>query len=61
MANNPYKNKVIYNGTTLLDLTGDTVAPDKLLLGYTAHDASGAPIIGTVTAISEAFIASLFS
>lgn len=49
MANNPYKNKVIYNGTTLLDLTGDTVAPDKLLLGYTAHDASGAPIIGTAT------------
>ena len=50
MANNPYKNKVIYNGTTLLDLTGDTVAPDKLLLGYTAHDASGAPITGTATA-----------
>ena len=49
MANNPYKNKVIYNGDTLIDLTGDTVVPDKLLQGYTAHDASGAPIVGTAT------------
>lgn len=49
MANNPYKNKVIYNGQTLIDLTGDTVAPETLLSGYTAHDASGAPIVGTAT------------
>lgn len=47
MANNPYNNKIIYNGATLIDLTGDTVTPDKLLLGYTAHDASGKPIVGT--------------
>lgn len=47
MATNPYKNKVVYNGQTLIDLTGDTVAADKLLQGYTAHDASGAPITGT--------------
>ena len=49
MANNPYKNKIIYNGQTLLDLTGDTVAPSNLLQGYTAHDASGTPIVGTAT------------
>lgn len=47
MANNPYKNKVVYNGATLIDLTADTVTPDKLLAGYTAHDASGAPIQGS--------------
>ena len=46
MANNPYKNKVVYNGQTLIDLTGDTVTPQTLLSGYTAHDASGAVITG---------------
>lgn len=49
MANNPYKNKIVYNGTTLIDLTGDTVTPSVLMEGYTAHDASGAPITGTAT------------
>lgn len=43
------KNKIIYNGNTLLDLTGDTVTADKLMQGYTAHDRSGALIIGTAT------------
>lgn len=36
------------DGTVLLDLTGDTVAPDKLLDGVTAHDKSGALIVGNV-------------
>lgn len=45
MANN----KVIYDGTTLIDLTSDTVTPDTLLTGATAHDASGAQITGTAT------------
>lgn len=42
-------NKVIYGGRTLIDLTGDTVSPDKLLTGTTAHDKSGAAIEGTCT------------
>lgn len=37
-------NKVVYGGKTLIDLTGDTVTPDKLLDGATAHDKSGAAI-----------------
>ena len=41
------KNKIIYNGNTLIDLTGDTVTADKLLQGYTAHDRTGALITGT--------------
>ena len=41
------KNKVVYFGETLIDLTADTVTPDKLTRGYTAHDASGAIITGT--------------
>lgn len=40
-------NKVIYGGNTLIDLTEDTITPDKLVYGYTAHDKSGAAIVGT--------------
>lgn len=40
-------NKVVYNGTTLIDLTADTVTADKILSSYTAHDSSGAAITGT--------------
>lgn len=40
-------NKVIYNGEVLIDLTADTIEADKLLKDITAHDKSGAPIVGT--------------
>ena len=49
MANNEYINKGIYGGLTLIDLTADTITADKVLSGYTAHAASGAPITGTCT------------
>lgn len=48
MANNPYVNKVEYGGQTLIDLTEDTVTAANLLSGKTAHDASGAPIGGSM-------------
>jgi len=44
---NQYVNKVIVNGVTKIDLTGDTVTADTLIKGATAHDKSGAPITGT--------------
>lgn len=47
MASNQYVNKVVYDGTTLIDLTSDTVAAGYLLKNYTAHDKSGAPITGS--------------
>lgn len=47
MATNQYVNKVVYDGTTLIDLTSDTVAAAYLLKNYTAHDKSGAPITGS--------------
>lgn len=47
MAEGKHINKVIYGGKTLIDLTGDTISPDKLLAGITAHDKSGAPITGS--------------
>lgn len=40
-------NKVIYGSTVLIDLTADTVTPDKILIGFKAHDQSGAVITGT--------------
>lgn len=40
---------MLRDGTVLLDLTSDTVTANKVLQGYTAHDASGAAIIGTYT------------
>lgn len=40
-------NKVIYNGEVLMDLTADSVTEEQLLTGVTAHDKSGAPIVGT--------------
>ena len=42
-------NKVVYGGKTLIDLTADTVTAVKLLKGATAHDKSGAAIVGTCT------------
>lgn len=41
--------KVIYGGKTLIDLTADTIAPDKLLKGYTAHGADGEMLNGSCT------------
>lgn len=43
------KSKVIYGGQVLIDLTGDTVEPDKLLKGYTAHGADGEQVEGSCT------------
>lgn len=41
-------NKVEYGGQTLVDLTNDSVTPDTLPEGVTAHDASGEQIVGTM-------------
>lgn len=47
------KNKIIFGGETLIDLTGDTVEAAHLDSGYTAHDKSGALITGTSTKDSD--------
>lgn len=47
-------NKVVINTAdgvqTLIDLTGDSVTPETLAEGVTAHDASGTQIVGTMQA-----------
>lgn len=40
-------NKIICNSSVLIDLTSDTVGPQQLREGYTAHDKTGAIITGT--------------
>lgn len=42
-------NKVLVGGTVKLDLTSDSVTPNTLAKGATAHDKSGAKIVGTLT------------
>ena len=45
---NQYKNKVVYNGTTLIDLSQDTVtSASHILKGYVGHLADGAQVTGT--------------
>lgn len=50
---NQYKNKVIFNGDVLIDLTADTITASDLAKGKTAHDKSGALITGTNTYDSD--------
>lgn len=47
------KNKVIFGGETLIDLTGDTVSADKVLSGITFHLPSGEITNGTCTYDSD--------
>lgn len=47
------RNKIIYYGETLIDLTGDTVTEATLLKGQTAHDKSGEIITGSCTYDSD--------
>lgn len=48
-------NRVEYGGSTLVDLTADTVTPETLLQGRTAHGADGEPITGTFDPGEEIF------
>lgn len=52
-------NKVVFGGKTLIDLTGDTISPDALEKDITAHDKTGAIIIGTSTKDSDTSDATL--
>ena len=38
--------QVILNGSTLMDLTADTVTPETVLNGYTFHAADGSLKVG---------------
>lgn len=44
-------NKVEYGGETLIDLTEDSVTPETLAEGQTAHNARGEKIVGTLPVV----------
>lgn len=41
-------NKVTYNGSTLIDLSSDTVASSNMLFGTTAHNKAGTAVTGNI-------------
>lgn len=53
MANEYASKVVLSNGTTIIDLTGDTATASDVLSGATFHDKSGAPVTGTCTYDSD--------
>lgn len=44
-------NKVIYGNQVLIDLTQDTVTPETLASGVTAHSADGSTIVGLLNIV----------
>ena len=52
--------KVVYGATVLVDLTEDTVTADKLMAGYTAHDAAGNAVTGTAGATVSGEVLTLY-
>ena len=46
---NQYKNKVVYDGNTLIDLTGDTATAADVAQGKTFHLATGEQAVGTAS------------
>lgn len=53
MANNVNINKIIYGTSTLIDLTNDTVTPEKMYKGIVAHMADGSTTTGTAEVTVE--------
>ncbi len=49
MANEYVSKVVLSNGTTLIDLSGDTISPSDVINSKTFHDKSGAPLTGSCT------------
>lgn len=49
---NPYVNKVVFGGETVVDLTGDTATAADVAQGKTFHLANGAQATGTLVGVS---------
>lgn len=49
----PYPNKIIKDGTVLIDITDSTVTPASLMQGVVAYGADGSRLVGTATGGDE--------
>lgn len=52
--------KVEYDNETLIDISNDTVTPETLAKGYTAHNSDGEPIVGTMTTEGGSSVEEIF-
>lgn len=48
MASNPYVNKVVYGGQTLIDISTDTITAADVSVGVTFHLGSGETATGAL-------------
>lgn len=53
--------KIVFDDRTLIDLSGDTVAPQDLRIGVTAHNAAGEQIAGQLDPVQLSLIVSVTS
>ena len=56
MANNPYVNKVIYNETTLIDITDTTATESDVAEGVVFYKADGTRSVGTMSNSPYSFV-----
>lgn len=49
-------NEVIFGNQTLISLKNDTVTPETMLSGTTAHDKAGNEIVGTIESYSGSYV-----
>lgn len=53
MANNPYVNRVVYDGTTLIDISDTTAEPSDVVEGKYFYDAKGEKVAGAAVIPSK--------
>lgn len=61
MANNPYVNKVIYDGSTLIDITDTTATESDVAQGVVFYKADGTRSVGTMSAGAYSFVGMVVS
>lgn len=61
MANNPYVNKVIYDGNTLIDISDTTASESDVAQGVVFYKADGTRSVGTMSAGAYSFVGMVVS
>lgn len=61
MANNPYANKVIYDGNVVIDITDTTATESTVAEGVVFYKADGSRSVGTMSAGAYSFVGMVVS